>query len=409
MSLKSLTGFRDFYPEDCALREWLFQAWKESCHEFGFQQVDGPPLEQLELFTRKSGDEIKSQLYDFQDKGGRDVALRPEMTPTLARMIGARQRDYKKPLKWFSIPQVFRYEKPQKGRLREHYQWNCDIVGEAALGAEADLIALLVHALTRLGLQKQDFVVRISDRQFWQELLESHNLPVENYYEIYQALDKIERAPEEVTREKLGDLADPVFEALRSGKGGERLEQLFGQLDALGIADCCKVDLSIVRGLAYYTGVVFEVHDAKGEYRAIAGGGRYDGLINHLCGVDLPALGFGMGDVVISEMLNDKGLGPAAVQPKSTYLVIADEAVRPDVLALAGKLRSAGYRVDYPLSPSKVGKQFQAAEDRSYSEALVLDAKWKGDGICACKDLKERQQHDVRIQWDGDEPQFIKV
>ena len=409
MSLKSLTGFRDFYPEDCALREWLFQLWKESCREFGFQQVDGPPLEQLELFTRKSGDEIKSQLYDFQDKGGRDVALRPEMTPTLARMIGARQRDYKKPLKWFSIPQVFRYEKPQKGRLREHYQWNCDIVGEAGLGAEADLIALLVHALMRMGLSKTDFVVRISDRQFWQDLLASHHVPESDYYEIYQALDKIERAPEEVTREKLGKLADPVFEALRSGAGGERLEQLFGQLEALGIADCCKVDLSIVRGLAYYTGVVFEVHDAKGEYRAIAGGGRYDGLIQHLCGVDLPALGFGMGDVVITEMLNDKGLGPAAVHPQSIYLVIADEEVRPQALALAGQLRRAGYRVDYPLSPSKVGKQFQAAEDRNYSEALVLDLKWKTDGVCARKNLIERQQQDVRIQWEGDQPTWVKI
>jgi histidyl-tRNA synthetase len=324
-------------------------------------------------------------------------------------MIGARQRDYKKPLKWFSIPQVFRYEKPQKGRLREHYQWNCDIVGEAALGAEAELIALMVHSLTRLGLSREDFVVRISDRQFWQEFWESHGVPESEYQAMYQALDKIERAPEEVTREKLGKLADPVFEAIRSGKGGSRLDELFAQLEALGIADCCKVDLSIVRGLAYYTGVVFEVHDVLGEYRAIAGGGRYDGLINHLCGVDLPALGFGMGDVVISELLNDRKLGPEPVQPNSLYLVIADEAVRGEALALAGKLRQAGYRVDYPLSASKVGKQFQAAEDRSYSKALVLDARWKSDGICARKNLKERQQDDVEIRWAGNKPEFINV
>lgn len=381
------------------MRDWVFATWRESATRFGFLPFDGPPLESLELFTKKSGEEIVEQLYHFVDRGDREVALRPEMTPTLVRMVGARQRDYKKPLKWFSIPQVFRFEKPQKGRLREHFQWNCDIIGEESLAAEAELIALIVFALDRLGLHRDDFVVRISDRHYWQEFLQKNKISGTEAETIFQVLDKMDRTPEEESRKKLGKWANAVFEALEAGGTNARLDELMERLDAMGVANCCRLDLKIIRGLAYYTGVVFEVHDSKGEYRAIAGGGRYDNLIEQLSGISLPALGFGMGDVVISEILKDKGIRPPDNGQSALYLVIVDEEIRPDAMEWARRLREGGYRVDYPLSATKVGKQFQAAEDRNFSEALVLDSEWKSTGLCAKRNLKTRDQDKIRLVW----------
>ncbi len=410
--LQTLNGFRDFYPDACQRRNRLFSHWARCAEKFGFSPYDGPPLESLELFTRKSGPEIISQLYQFTDRGEREVALRPEMTPTLARMIGARHRDYKKPIKWYAIPQVFRYERPQKGRLREHYQWNGDIIGEAGTGAEVELIALILHALQGLGLGPEDVVVRISDRSFWHRFLAGQGVPEGEYEPVLQALDKMERVPEEETRKKLGHLADPIYEVI--GQGGAAVQdghliEVQSGLAAMGLADYLAIDLSIVRGLAYYTGIVFEVHDRRGEFRAIAGGGRYDGLLHQLTGNDLPAVGFGMGDVVISELLQARGLGGEAVPLPGYYLVIADESVRPQALDLATRLRAAGYRIDYPLAASKVGKQFQSAEELNYSEALVLDASGIASGIYGLKDLRKREQRQVRLEWKEGQPVWPTV
>lgn len=401
MSFQSLPGFRDFYPEDCAHREHLFEVWRRSAEAFGFVRYDGPPLEPLDLFRKKSGDEIVGQLYNFTDKGEREVAMRPEMTPTLARMAGARHRDYKKPLKWYAIPQLFRYERTQRGRLREHFQWNCDILGEPGLGGEAELIGVIVHALRALGLGQDDIVVRVSDRHFWIDFLKEHNVPEEKHYDFLQILDKIEREDEAKSREKLGPLADTVFKILREGARSERLDQLLGLLDAMGLREFIQVDLSIVRGLAYYTGIVFEVHDRKKEFRAIAGGGRYDNLVELLSGVPLTALGFGMGDVVILELLKSRGLLAAPVTPLDFYVVVADETARPQALRLITALRASGKRIDYSLSPAKVGKQFQAAEERGASRVLVIDAA-AAEGKCGLKDLKTREQQDVTFTYtDG--------
>jgi histidyl-tRNA synthetase len=397
MSFQSLSGFRDFYPEECALREHIFSVWRESSRQFGFSQYDGPPLEPLELYKKKSGDEIVGQLYNFVDKGEREVALRPELTPTFARMAGAKHRDYKKPLKWFAIPQLFRYERAQRGRLREHFQWNCDIVGEASLAAEAEILALIDHAMRGLGLTREDYVIRVSDRQFWLDFLQQNKVTDEaKVYDFLQALDKIERASEAETREKLGPLADQVFSLLEKGTTSERLDTLMASCQALGLADAVKIDLRIVRGLAYYTGIVFEVHDRSGKFRAIAGGGRYDNLLKLISGEDLPAIGFGMGDVVIGEILKDKGLAPKTANIESYYLVIADEALRPQALALASALREGGYHVDYPLTAAKVGKQFQAAEERGHKFALVVGQEYANDGVCGLKTLATREQVNVR-------------
>jgi histidyl-tRNA synthetase len=388
--MNPLPGFRDFYPEALALRRHIFGRWRETARRYGFREYDGPPLEPLELFTQKSGDEIVGQLYNFVDKGDRAVALRPEMTPTLARMVGAHHRDYKKPIKWFAIPQLFRYERQQRGRLREHFQFNADIIGESNIAADAELIALAVDTLRSFGLTENDFVVRISDRQAWQRHLSNIGIAEDKQYEVLQAIDKLEREPLEKTRQKLGAVADAVLAFPQ-----ENLSELF---DRLGVVSrYCEVDFKIVRGLAYYTGIVWEIHDRKGELRAIAGGGRYDNLIKLVSGVDLPALGFGMGDVVLGELLKDRGLTPKLDWELDCYVVIADEALRPDALRLIHELRDAGIAVDYSLTPAKVGKQFQAADSLGARYAVVIGPdEWK-TGAVKLKNLAAKSEEQVAV------------
>ena len=380
----ALPGFRDFYPDDCAARNAIFAKWREVARRYGFVEYDGPPLEPLDLFTKKSGDEIVTQLYHFKDKGDRDVALRPEMTPTLARLVTARHKDFKKPLKWFSIPQVYRYERPQKGRGREHYQLNCDIIGEAGLEADVELIALLIDVLRSFGLRESDFVVRLSDRQFWTDFMNAKSVPEEQRYALIQAIDKSEREPREKTAEKLGPLADEVFSILDKGAASERLDTVETGLRHRGLDKFVKRDFTVVRGLAYYTGVVFEAFDRTGEFRAIAGGGRYDTLLKNLGGVDLPALGFGIGDMVLGEILRNRAESLAMVIGDAVpglYVAIPDESFRPQAMAFVQRFRDvlkekkiAGW-IDYPFHPMKRDKQFAAARDRRASLFCVVDQR----------------------------------
>jgi len=391
----ALPGFRDFYPDDCSFRNAIFAQWREVAQRYGFVEYDGPPLEPLDLFTKKSGDEIVTQLYHFVDKGERQVALRPEMTPTLARLVTARHKDFKKPLKWFSVPQVFRYERQQKGRLREHYQLNCDIIGEPGLEADVELIALVIDVLRAFGLTAEDFVVRLSDRQFWTDFMNAKAVPEDQRYAFIQAIDKSEREPREKTAEKLGPLAEEVFAILADAHStkSERLDTVEAGLRHRGLQDFVKRDYTVVRGLAYYTGVVFEVFDRSGEFRAIAGGGRYDTLLKNLGGVDLPALGFGIGDVVLGEILKKKAWKADSIHDLKVYVVIADEAVRPQAMELLQRLRE-DYIVDYSLVLAKVGKQFQTAEDRGFDAAVIVDAKIL-EGQVEVKDLETREQSQV--------------
>ena len=248
--MQPLPGFRDFLPRDCAARNYTFARWRETARRYGFLEWDGPVLEPTELYKKKSGDEIVGQLFNFTDKGEREVAMRPELTPTLARVVAAHEREFKKPLKWFSIPQCFRYEKQQRGRLREHFQLNCDIIGDDSLGADVEVIALCIDLLRAFGLGSDDVVVRISDREFWTDFLRQQEMPLERWPELLQVIDKSERVPRDKTREKLGAIADAVFAILDGGGASEKLNRIVDALSQRGLAAFVKVDLGIVRGLA---------------------------------------------------------------------------------------------------------------------------------------------------------------
>jgi len=383
--MQVLPGFRDFLPADCATRDYIFSRWREISRRYGFVEWDGPVLEQTELYKKKSGPEIVTQLFSFTDKGEREVAMRPELTPSLARVVATHEREFKKPLKWFSIPQCFRYEKQQRGRLREHFQLNCDIIGEQSVNADIELIALCIDLLRGFGLAADDVVVRISDREFWTDFLRSRDVPTNRWDELLQVIDKSERDSREKTAEKLGDLAQPIFDLFRSGGKSEKLEQILSGLRIRGLADFAKIDIGVVRGLAYYTGVVFEAFDRRGELRAIAGGGRYDKLVAHLSegAVDLPAVGFAMGDVVLGELIKKI---PAAGEMMNRsihwhrnidiYVVIAKEEMRSRAFEFIQQLRDRGHRVDYSLVESKVSKQFQTAEQLGARIAILFGDEW---------------------------------
>ena len=387
--MKLLPGFRDFFPEDCARRNYILHTWREVCRRYGFVEYDGPVLETEELYRKKSGDEIVRQLFNFVDKGERAVAMRPEMTPTLARMAAARARDFKKPLKWFSAPQCFRYEKQQRGRLREFYQLNCDLIGESALAADAEVIALVIDVLRAFGFDENDFVVRVSDRDAWLAFLVAKNVDAARAPEFLQIVDKIERErPEELDTKlaALGLTAAELHEFIANpGVHFEKFNALAAELDARGLRGFYQLDPTIVRGLAYYTGIVFEVFDRRKKERALAGGGRYDNLLRDMSdgAVSLPAVGFGMGDVVLGNLIDDT---PAAAEKMRAwisqshaveiYAVIAKEERRADALAAVQTLRASGFRVDFPLAPMKVGKQFQAAENLGARVAVLFGDEW---------------------------------
>ena len=363
----------------------MFARWRQVARRYGFVEWDGPVLESTDLYRKKSGVEIVDQLFNFTDKGDREVSMRPELTPTLARVVAAHERAFKKPLKWFSIGQFFRYEKQQRGRLREHYQLNCDIVGESDLAADIELIALCIDVLRAFGLNEKDFVIRISDREFWTDFLQQQKLPTERWEEVLQIIDKSGREPREKTEEKLGKLAGPVFSIFDKGGRSEKLDRLVEGLGARGLAGFVDIDVRIVRGLAYYTGAVFEVFDRAGKLRAIAGGGRYDQLIGQLSdgAVLMPALGFAMGDVVLGELIRDRaasreklGIGIEDQNKIDIYVVIAKEQRRADALEQVQELRDRGYQVDYSLTAEKVAKQFQTAENVGTRFALLYGDEW---------------------------------
>jgi histidyl-tRNA synthetase len=411
--MEKLAGFRDFYPADCARRNYVLETWREVAHRYGFIEWDGPVVEPMELYEKKSGGELVGQLFTVGasvEPGVVKGALRPEMTPTLARMVAARERDFKKPLKWFCVPNFFRHERQQRGRLREFYQLNCDIIGEASPAADAELIAVQVDMLRAFGLTEKDFVVRISSRSAWQEFFSKYAhaadgaaLTADDEYEFFQIVDKAERVTAEKTDAalaKFGMTADVLIGFVRSKEPATDIAPILADLEARGMRPFVEVDYAIVRGLAYYTGVVFEVFDRGKKERALSGGGRYDRLLSLMSDgkVDLPALGFGMGDVVLLNLIEETPAAKAkmdawcaAQHACDLYVVIAKEELRPQALALVQELRDAGKRVDFPLTPAKVGKQFQTAEQLGARLAAVVGDEWPNLKVKTLATREERQ------------------
>ena len=402
--IQRLPGFRDFFPEDCAVRNYVFGKWREISRLYGFHEYDGPVLEPTDLYKKKSGDEILGQLFHFDDRGERGVAMRPELTPTLARMAAARQRDYKKPLRWFGIGQFFRYEKPQKGRTREFYQLNADILGEESKEADAELIAFAIDLMLALGFTKEDFIIRLSDREAWLEFMRQESIDSSSQEYFLQTIDKIEREKDEATNAalvKIGTTREAVQNFIDTAADNKHFSSVIDNLHARGLSDYVKVDLNVVRGLAYYTGTVFEVFDTNRNMRAIAGGGRYDKLCSLISdgAADIPACGFAMGDVVITDLIkqtksaNTKLLNYLGTEDSSdAYIIIADESHRNDALSIAQLLRNNGYRVSYPLAPTKVGKQFGNAENLKSRTAVIIGSEYPKIKV---KDLIQREEIEI--------------
>ncbi len=387
---QALPGFRDFLPKDTAARNYLFETWRAVARRYGFVEYETPLLEDTGLYLKKSGGELSSQLFRFEDQGGRDVTLRPEVTASLARLVAQHQRDFPKPLKWFEIGQCFRYEKPQKGRGREFFQFNVDIVGEAAPQADAELIALAIDTMLAFGFQPGDFVVRVSDRQAWLDFAERRGVPEGSIPDFLHIIDKLEREKPEISAQKLTALGLGLEEVnafiANPANASAAFDVIRDELGARGLGDYLELDLSIVRGLAYYTGVVFEVFDSKKSMRAVAGGGRYDTLVATISdgGCDLPATGFAMGDYVIRNLIEETphaALRMAAWLQRNAaacevYLVLADDSKRPQALEILGELRKAGISCDLPFTTAKVNKQFQHAERCGARFALVIGSEF---------------------------------
>jgi histidyl-tRNA synthetase len=419
-TFQTLPGFREFYPEDLTRRNHLFRIWRQTAHAFGFAEYDAPVLEPLELYKAKSGDEIEAQLFSFTDKGGREVALRPEMTPTVCRLVGERASTLKRPIKWFSIGEFYRYERMQKGRGRCFNQFNADIFGEAGPEAEIELIALLVQCFASFGLTEQDFYVRLSDRNLWFYYLEALGLDDQRARAVLGAVDRYEKYGDDAFKdfaEKFGPLEPELkgkilaflqiknlaaLEQTLASVAGEKLaarladwRKLLGGLEAMGLARFVAVDLGVVRGLAYYTGFVFEAFDRKGELRALAGGGRYDDLVQKLGGPALPAVGFAIGDMTFGLLLEQRGMMPKFTAAPDVYCVIDGEAGRSAAFPDIHALRATGLRVDYPMKPGAFGKQLKTAADSGAKLALIYGGDELSKGVVKIRDLDARAEHEV--------------
>jgi histidyl-tRNA synthetase len=412
MRFQALPGFRDFYPDDFARRQRIFAVWREVASRYGFEEYDGPPLEPLELYTQKSGDELVGQMFAFTDKGGREVALRPEMTPTFARLVAERASQLRKPIRWFSIPQLFRYERMGKGRLREHFQLNVDIAGEPGPAADAEVIAVAVDIMRALGLGAGDVRVRLSDRRLVTGAVERLGVTTAEIPGVLSALDKWDKsrdAAEEALAavfagdrgrtQQVLDFAASLGQPgdLLTGEGAAPLHECLAHLGGLGLRDYVDVDLRIVRGLAYYTGIVFELFDATQSLRAICGGGRYDNLLKQLGGPDMPCVGFGMGDVVLGVLLEEREGTPAPRTAADVFVAVVTPEDRGEALVVAQALRGAGRRVEYALGKQALRKQFELANARGARWCVVLGPDERAQGVAVVKDLQDGTERRVAL------------
>lgn len=411
-------GTRDFYPEDMRLRTWLFDQWRDVAGQYGFVEYDAPVLESESLYTRKAGEEVTQQLYNFVDKGDRAVALRPEMTPSLARMVMAKKGGLPLPLKWFSIPQCWRYERMTRGRRREHFQWNMDIWGIEGEQAEAELIRAMVAFYEKVGLTAVDVGIKVNSRLVIGEVLTELGIPPELFAATCVLVDKLEKVPIDAVQgdlEELGldrSVVERLLEVLSSrsidalketlgenSKAVNQLETFLSLCEAYGISDWIVLDASVVRGLAYYTGLVFEAFDRKGELRAIAGGGRYDKLLETFGGDPTPAAGFGFGDAVIVELLKDRKLLPSFEASGMDSVVFAmNEDLYPAAVDVATRLRQAGQKVDLILEAKKPKWVFKYADRIQSKYCWIVGADEYAKGEASAKNLETGEQENVQLE-----------
>ena len=415
IDLQPVKGTRDFFPDEMRLRNWLFEVWRNVSEQAGFEEYDTCVLEHEELYVRKTGDEISKQLYSFEDKGGRRLSLRPEMTPSLARLVLQQEKSLSFPIKWFSMPQCFRYERMTKGRRREHFQWNADIIGQREVVAEAEILMLLISACESMGLSTNDFRVFINDRRIINAILSQINVPQVLHSEVMVIMDKRDKIPPEalsklleemrMTTKQVGQLneylsksdLDELRENLKNTEGIEELQHLMKLMETAGYKNYLQFDISIVRGLSYYTGAVFEVNSPEKQHRAICGGGRYDSLLSTYGGETVPAVGFGFGDVVVLDVLKELERFPELPR-KLDYTIIpfANEQIGT-ALKIAAELRLQGSTVDCNFSMKKMKKMMQQAHESGAAKAILLFPDELSDDKVVIRDMQLHEQKPVRI------------
>jgi histidyl-tRNA synthetase len=421
MKIPPVKGTRDFYPQDMAVRNWIIDGWKKVSIRNGFEEYDGPIFEYLKMFQIKSGDEIAEQLFSLTDRGDRELALRPEITPTLARMVNQRINSLPKPIKWFSVPRLFRAERPQKGRLREFFQWNVDIIGIDSVLADAETIFCALDYLRQVGLTPDDIVVKISSRKMLASLLKSIGITQDRMEPLYSVLDKRSKLPAEAFQEmlnkevpdsgtvqkilqfmelnavgKIADLAGPSTELDEAIK---ELEDLLGWLNQMGVGNYCQFDPGIVRGLAYYTGIVYEIYDKAAELRAIGGGGRYDDLLKQFGGPDVPATGFGIGDCVLGILLEEKGILKKQVQTNklACYVAYTDTEFFQKAIEIAMKLRAENQAANFSYKPAGLSKQLKEASAQNAKYCVIIGEEFKQNKI-QFKDMATGTQQELNVE-----------
>jgi histidyl-tRNA synthetase len=419
MEIPPVKGTRDFYPPDMVVRNWITDGWKRASLRNGFEEYDGPIFEYLKMFQIKSGNEIVEQLFSFKDRGDRDLALRPEITPTLARMVNQQISSLPLPIKWFSVPRLFRAERPQKGRLREFFQWNIDIIGVEDVLADAEVIFCALDYLREIGLTPNDIVVKISSRKLLASILGKIGIPEKRLDVLYPVLDKKDKVPAGEFKQMLskrvadtkiaGEIAEFMeIKALsdikkiiepddKINEAVDKIAVLFDWLKRMGVVEYCQFNLGIVRGLAYYTGIVYEIYDKRGELRAIGGGGRYDDLLKQFGGPDIPATGFGMGDCVLGVMLEERGL----LKPKPAgldYFVacVEPEQTQQDAVKIVTKLRTKGCSADFSYKSASLSRQLKQASARNAKKCIIIGDEFKNNELVV-KNMITSKQKRIKI------------
>ena len=415
IDLQPVKGTRDFFPDEMRLRNWLFEVWRNVSVQAGFEEYDTCVLEHEELYIRKAGDEISKQLYSFEDKGGRRLSLRPEMTPSLARLVLQHKKSLSFPIKWFSMPQCFRYERMTKGRRREHFQWNADIIGQAEIVAEAEILMLLISACELMGLSAKEIRVFINDRRILNSILSQISVPQEMHSEVLVIMDKRDKISIEALSKLLQDIGMSTTQVdqlneyllksdlielkkdLNDTQGIDELQNLMDMMETAGFSDYLQFDISIVRGLSYYTGAVFEVNSPAKQHRAICGGGRYDSLLSTYGGEIVPAVGFGFGDVVVLDVLKDLERFPELPR-KLDYTIIpyARDQVGT-ALNIAAILRQQGSTVDCNFSMKKMKKTLQQAGESGAAKAILLFPDELSENKVVIRDLRLHEQNPIKI------------